>query len=76
MHIRYNYVKKIYILNKNHNSFKKTSTISKIFEDHWLDVYSNNKVLIDIHRPNKKTSRLSNYPLLPIGEADGEFFVA
>lgn len=39
-------------LNKNYNSFKKTGTIPKIFEDHWIDVYSNNKILIDKHRPN------------------------
>lgn len=39
-------------LNKNYNSFKKTGIISSIFEDHWEEVYSINKHLIDKYRPN------------------------
>lgn len=39
-------------LNKNYNSFKKTGTIAKVFEDHWSNVYSTNKDTIDKYRPN------------------------
>ena len=39
-------------LNKRYNSFKKTGTIASIFEDHWEEVYSFNKSMIDKYRPN------------------------
>ncbi len=39
-------------LNPKYNSFKKTGTIAKIFEDHWASFYQNNKDLIDKYRPN------------------------
>ena len=39
-------------LNKRYNSFKKTGTIASIFEDHWEEVYSLNKSIIDKYRPN------------------------
>ena len=39
-------------LNKKYNSMKKTGVIASIFEDHWEEVYSANKNLIDKFRPN------------------------
>ncbi len=39
-------------INKHYNSFKKTGTIASIFEDHWQQVYSLNKDIIDKYRPN------------------------
>ena len=39
-------------LNKNYNSSKTTGVIATIFEDHWEQVYLNNKDLIDKYRPN------------------------
>jgi len=30
-------------LNQKYNSFKKTGTIAKIFEEHWESFYQNNK---------------------------------
>ena len=39
-------------LNKNYNSSKTTGVIASIFEDHWEQVYLNNKDLIDKYRPN------------------------
>ena len=46
--------------NPNYNYFKKTGTTATIFEDHWDNVYSNNKELIDKYRPNalKKLKKL------------------
>ena len=39
-------------LNKNYNSFKKTGLIAQIFEEHWNDVYNEQKEKIDLYRPN------------------------
>ena len=39
-------------INPKYNSFKKTGIIASIFEDHWDNVYSVNKDLIDTYRPN------------------------
>ena len=39
-------------LNKNYNSFKKTGIIATIFEEHWDNIYSSNKSMIDKYRPN------------------------
>ncbi len=39
-------------INPEYNSFKKTGTLAKIFEDHWADVYEKHKVGIDRYRPN------------------------
>lgn len=39
-------------LNKNHNSFKKTGLISKIFEDHWYTLPIETKNTIKEYRPN------------------------
>ena len=39
-------------LNINYNSFKKTGLIATIFEDHWPNLYSKYKDIIDKYRPN------------------------
>lgn len=39
-------------LNPDYNSFKKTGLIATILEDHWSEVYTKNKILIDTYRPN------------------------
>ena len=39
-------------INQNYNSFKKTGVIAQIFEEHWDEVYSENKNLIDTYRSN------------------------
>lgn len=39
-------------INLNYNSYKKTGTIAKIFEEHWDECYFKNKELIDKYRPN------------------------
>jgi len=39
-------------INPKYNSFKKTGTIANIFEDHWEEIYNQNKDLIDLYRPN------------------------
>lgn len=39
-------------LNKNYNSFKKTGLIAQIFEDHWNNVYNEERTKIDLYRPN------------------------
>lgn len=39
-------------INPKYNSFKKTGTIANIFEDHWEEIYKQNKDLIDLYRPN------------------------
>ena len=42
-------------LNINYNSFKKTGLIATIFEDHWPNLYSKHKDIIDKYRPNADT---------------------
>lgn len=39
-------------INPKYNSFKKTGLIAQIFDEHWDEVYSNNKDIIDKMRPN------------------------
>jgi len=39
-------------LNKNYNSHKSTGLIATIFDEHWDDVYTKNRELIDKYRPN------------------------
>ncbi len=39
-------------INPQYNSYKKTGTLDKIFEDHWDDVYKKHKDGIDRNRPN------------------------
>ena len=34
-------------INQNYNSFKKTGVIAQIFEEHWDEVYSENKTNIN-----------------------------
>ena len=39
-------------INPDYNSYKKTGTIAKIFEDYWDKVYENHKDSIDLKRSN------------------------
>ena len=39
-------------INPDYNSYKKTGTIAKIFEDHWDKVYENHKEAINLKRSN------------------------
>ena len=42
-------------INPKYNSFKKKGIIVQIFDEHWEEVYSNNKDIIDKMRPNADT---------------------
>ena len=42
-------------INPKYNSFKKTGLIAQIFDEHWEELYSNNKAIIDKMMPNADT---------------------